>query len=74
MVGSCSTNEDKNSYRILFGNPEGKRLERSRRRWVDNIKMDLGERGRGGVYWVGLAQDRGMWRVLVNAVIDLLVP
>jgi hypothetical protein len=54
------------------GKPEGKRtLGRLRRRWVDNIKMDLLEIGWGGVDWIGLAQDREKWRTLVNAVMNL---
>jgi hypothetical protein len=51
--------EKRNAYRLLVGKPEGKRpLGRPRRRWVDNIRMDLGEVGRGDVDWIGLAQDR----------------
>jgi hypothetical protein len=51
--------EKKNEYRLLVGKPEGKRpLGRPRRRWMDNIRMDLGEVGRGDVDWIGLAQDR----------------
>jgi hypothetical protein len=62
-------------YRIFVGNPEGKRpLERSRRRWVDNIKMDLREIGWGGMDWIGLAQDRDQWRALLNEVMNLRVP
>ena len=58
-----------------MGNPEGKRpLERHRRRWEDNIKMDLQEVGCGGMDWIELAQDRGKWRVLVTAVMNLRVP
>jgi hypothetical protein len=53
------------------GKPEGKR---PRRRWLDNIKMDLLEIGWGGVDWIGLAQDRDKWRALVNAVKNLRVP
>jgi hypothetical protein len=45
-----------------------------RRRWVDNIRMDLGEVGWGDVDWIGLAQDRGRWRALVNPVSNLRVP
>jgi hypothetical protein len=57
------------------GKPEGKRpLGRPRWRWVDNIKMDLGEIGWGGVDWNGLVQDRDKWRALVNSVMNLLVP
>jgi hypothetical protein len=73
MGGACSTNEEKrNEYRLLVGKPEGKRpLGRPRRRWADNIKMDLGEVGWGGVDWIGLAQDRDKWRAIVNAVINI---
>jgi hypothetical protein len=61
----------KNAYRKL----EGKRLlVRPRRRWVDNIRMDLGEVGWGDVNWIGLAQDRNRWRALVNSVLNLQVP
>jgi hypothetical protein len=55
--------------------PEGKRpLGRPRRSWVDNIKMDLGEKEWGVVDWLHLAQDRGQWRALENAVLSLRVP
>jgi hypothetical protein len=64
-----------NAYRLLVGKPERKRkLGRPRRRWVDNIKMDLFEIVWGGVDWIGLAKDRGKWRALVNAVMNLRVP
>jgi hypothetical protein len=64
-----------NAYRILVGNPEGKRpLGRPRRRWVDNIKMNLRETCWGGMYRIGVAQDRGQWRALVNTVTKLRVP
>jgi hypothetical protein len=67
--------EKRNVYRLLVGKPEGKRpLGRPRRRWVDNIRMDLGEVGWGDVDWIGLAQDRNMWRSLVNSVLNLRVP
>jgi hypothetical protein len=67
--------ETRNAYRILVGKPEGKRsLGRPRRRWVDNIKMDLGEIGWDGVDWIELAQDRDQWRALVNTVMNLRVP
>jgi hypothetical protein len=57
------------------GNPEGKRpLGRPRRRWVDNIRVDLGEVGWGDVDWIGLAKDRNRWRALVNSVFNLRVP
>jgi hypothetical protein len=67
--------EKRNTYRILVGKPEGKRpLGRPRRRWVDNIKMDLGEVGGVGGDWIDLAQDRDRWRTYVNAVMNLRVP
>jgi hypothetical protein len=57
------------------GNPEGKRpLGRSRRRWEDNIKMNLHEVGCGSIDWIELEQDRDRWRALVNTVMNLLVP
>jgi hypothetical protein len=62
-------------YRLLMGNPGGKRpLGRPRHRWVDNIRMDLGEVGWGDVDWIGLAQDRNRGRALVNSVLNLRVP
>jgi hypothetical protein len=67
--------EKRNAYRLLVGKPEGKRpLGRPRRRWVDNIRMDPGEVGWGGVDWIGLAKDRNRWRALVNSVLNLRVP
>jgi hypothetical protein len=67
--------EKRNAYRLLVGKPEGKRpLGRPRRRWVDNIRMDLGEVGWGDVDWIGLAKDRNRWRAIVNSVLNLLVP
>jgi hypothetical protein len=57
------------------GKPEGKRpLGRPRRRWVDNIKMDLREIGWDGRDWIELVQDRDQWTVLVNTVMNLPVP
>ena len=62
-------------YRVLLGKPEGLRpLGRPRRRWVDNIRMDLQEVGCGYMDWVGLAQDRDRWRTLVSAVMNRRVP
>ena len=59
-------------YRVLVGKPEGKRpLGRPRRRWVDNIRMDLQEVGCGYMDWIGLAQDRDRRRAVVNAVMNL---
>ena len=61
--------------RVLVGKPEGRRpLGRSRRRWVDNIRMDLQEVGCGYMDWIGLAQDRDRWRTLVSGVMNLRVP
>jgi hypothetical protein len=60
---------------MLVGKTEGKSpLGRLRCRWVDNIKMDLRERGWGSMDWIDLAQDRDQWRALVNPVLNLLVP
>jgi hypothetical protein len=60
---------ERNAYRILVGNPEGKRpLGSRRRRWLYNIKIDLREIGWSGVEWIDLAQDRDQWRALVNTV------
>ena len=66
--------EGRGVHRVLVGKPEGNRLlGRLRRRWEDNIKMDLQEVGAGGD-WMELAQDRDRWRALVNAVMNLRVP
>jgi hypothetical protein len=66
--------ERKGVYRILLGKPEGRRLlGRHRRRWEDNIKMDLQEVGCGNMDWVDLVQDRDRWRALVSAVMKLRV-
>jgi hypothetical protein len=67
--------EERGVYRELVGKPEGKRpLGRPRRRWVDNIRMDLQEVGCGYEDWIGLAQDRDRWRTIVSAVMNLGVP
>jgi hypothetical protein len=67
--------EKGNAYRLLVGKPEGKRpLGRPRRRWVNNIRMDLGEVGWSDVDWIGLAKDRNRWTALVNSVLNLRVP
>jgi len=67
--------ERSGGYRVLVGKPEGKkRLGRSRRRWEDNIKLNLQELACGGMDWIEQAQDRDRWRVLVNAVMNLRVP
>ena len=59
---------------ITQGNYVGYMLGRPRRRWVDNIRMDLQEVGCGYVDWIGLAKDRDRWRMLVSAVMNLRVP
>jgi hypothetical protein len=62
-------------YRVLVGKPEEKRpLGRPRRRWEDNIEIDLQELGCRGMGWIELAQDRDRWRALVNAIINLQAP
>jgi hypothetical protein len=67
--------DKRNSYRNLVRKPNGKRpLGRPRRRWVDNIKIDLRETGWGGMDWIDLAQDRDQWRALVNTAMNLRVP
>jgi len=67
--------EARGAYRVLVGKPEGRRpLGRHRRRWVDNIRMDLQDVGCGYMDWIGLAQDIDRWRMLVSAVMNLRVP
>jgi hypothetical protein len=66
--------EERGVYSVSVGKPEGKRpLARPRRRREDNIRMDLQEVGYGGLDWIGLAQDKDRWRVIMNAVINLRV-
>jgi hypothetical protein len=66
---------NRNAYRILVGKPELKRPQgRPRRRWEDNIRMDLTEIGWGGMDRIDLAQDTNQWRALVNTVMNLRVP
>ena len=76
MGGACSAyGGQERRIQGLVGKPEGKRpLGRTRRRWEDNIKMDLQEVGCGGMDWIELAQDRDRWQILVNAVMNLRVP
>ena len=63
--------EERGVYSVLVGKLEGRRpLGRPRRRWVDNIRMDLQEVGCGYMDWIGLAQDRDRWRTLVSAVMN----
>jgi len=67
--------EERVVCRVLVGNPEGKRpLGKPRRRWVDNIRIDLREVVCGYMDWIGLAQDRDRWRMLDSAVMNLRVP
>jgi hypothetical protein len=67
--------EKRNGYRILEEKLEGKTpLGRPRRRWEDNIKIDLREIGWDGIDWIDVAQDRDKWRALVNTVMNLRVP
>ena len=76
MSRACSQNGGNwNDFRILTGKPTGKRsLGRPRRRWEDNIRMELEEICINAGNWVDSAQDRGYWRALVNAVLNLRVP
>jgi len=67
--------EERGVYRVLVGKSDGKRpLGRPRRRWVDNIRIDLQEVGYGYMDWIGLAQDTDRWRTLVSEVMNLRVP
>jgi len=67
--------EERGVNRVLVGKPEGKRpLGRPKRRWVDNIRMNLQEVGCGYMDWIGLAQNRDRWRTFVSAVMNLRVP
>jgi hypothetical protein len=67
--------ETRNAHRILAGKPKGKRpLGRPKRRWMDNMKIDLREIGWDFMDWIDLAQDRDQWRALVNTVMNLRVP
>jgi hypothetical protein len=74
-MGEEEEEKKKNTYRLVVGKPEGKGpLGRPRRRWVDNIRMDLGEVGWGDMDWTDLAKDRNRWRALVNSVLNLCFP
>jgi len=76
MGGACGAHgEGRGVYRFLVGKPEGKRqMGRTRRRWKDNIKMDLQEVGGSCGDWMELVQDRDRWRALVSTVMNLRVP
>jgi hypothetical protein len=66
--------EGRKVYKVLVGKPEGRRpLGRPRRGWEDGVRMDLREIGLGGVDWIGLAEDRDLWRAVVSAVMNLRV-
>jgi hypothetical protein len=72
MGGACSTNAEKrNAYRLLVGK---RPLGKTRRRWVDNVGIDLRGVGWGDADWIGLAQDRDRWRALVSSVLNLRIP
>jgi hypothetical protein len=75
MSRACKTHgEERSTYRVLVGKPDGKRpLGRPRRRWEDNIEMDIREIGWGGMDWIRLAHDRGQRTALANAVVNLRV-
>ena len=67
--------QSRNAYRVLVRKPEGKRpFGRPRRRWEDNIKMDLREVSCDPRDWIALAEDRDQWRAYVRAVMNLRVP
>jgi hypothetical protein len=67
--------EGRGAYRFLVGRPEGRRsFGRPRRRWEGDIKMDLQEVGWGGMDWIDMAKDKGRWRAVVSAVMNLRVP
>ena len=67
--------EGRGLHKVLVGKPEGKRpLGIPRRRWEDNIKMDIEEVGRGCGYWMEMAEDRDRWRALVSTVMNFRVP
>jgi hypothetical protein len=67
--------ERRGVYRLLVGKPQGRRpLGRPRRRWEDNVKMNLQDAGQGNMGWINLAQERDRWRALVNAATKLPVP
>ena len=67
--------EPRGVFRILVGKPDGGRpLGRPKHRWVDDIRLDLQEVGCGYMDWIGLAQDRDRWQMLVSVVINLRVP
>jgi hypothetical protein len=75
MGRACSTNWEKRiAYRVLVGNPEGKRsLGRPRHRWAGNINLDLREVGWDSMYWIDLAEHRDQWRALMKTVMNLWV-
>ena len=74
-IETVSLGQERGCIGSCWGKPEGRRpLGRPRRRWVDNIRMDLQEVGCGYMDWTGLAQDRDRWRTLVSAVMNLRVP
>jgi hypothetical protein len=74
-VGHVTLMGEMNAYRILEGNTERKRpLGRPKRRWSDNVKIDVRGIGWGGMHWIELAQDSDQWKAVVSTVMNLLVP
>ena len=75
MGGACGTyGEGRGAYRVLVGKPESRRaLGRPRRRWEDNVKMDVRNVDWGHMDWIDLVQDRGRWRAVVKAVMNFRV-
>ena len=74
-AGHVARIEERSAFNILTGNPTGKRpLGKPRRKWEQNIRMDLEELGISAGNWVDSAQDRNYWRALVNAALNLRVP
>jgi hypothetical protein len=72
MGRKCNTRGEKNAHRVLVGKPEGKRpLVRPKRRWEDNVRMDLRETGWNGMDWIHLAWDSDQWKALVNTSMNL---
>jgi hypothetical protein len=75
LAGHVARRGKRNAYRILVRKPEGKRpLGGSRRRWMDNIKLDIREMGWCGMSWIYLAQNTDHWRTLVITVMNFPVP
>jgi hypothetical protein len=74
MFRACSTNDELKCIQDIGGETQKRALQRPRRRWVDNIKIDLREIGCGRMEWIHLAQDRDLWRASVNTETKFRVP